>query len=256
MPRGDGDSHQAAVGLHQELLRGLHADSIERVVQAVQVTLDLRADIGVDDRGREAGILAYHGQHFTGQRDADAGRLLGNDLRHPLLVGGVEKREQQADGDRLHALALQLARRLADFVFGQRCYLLALEVQPSGDLLGQMLWHQERRLLVRGVDKVAARRLHPALGLVGGAEASRDEQAGLGPAVFQQRIRAHRRPVREEADVVRGNTAAQQLLYRRQDRLRRIGRIGRHLGQLNFTGVVIERHQIGEGSTGIHTNHP
>jgi hypothetical protein len=51
---------------------------------------------------------------------------------------------------------------------------LALVIEAFDDLFREMLWHEQRRLLVEGIEQVGAARLRPAARLVDGAEAFRD----------------------------------------------------------------------------------
>ena len=77
--------------------------------QALEVGGQLRGQVGVGHRGREALVLAELRQHLAGQRDVDVGQRLAHRLAHRALVLGVQEREQQADRD---GLDLGLAQRV------------------------------------------------------------------------------------------------------------------------------------------------
>ena len=86
---------------------------------------DLRADER-GNRGRgEALELAELRRHRGRGGDEHAGQLVFQDGARPLLVRRVEVGEQEADGDRLDALVLELARRLAYVVLIERHQHLA-----------------------------------------------------------------------------------------------------------------------------------
>ena len=66
-------------------------------LERAQVVTQPRADLGVHDRGRVAGVLPDPRADLAGQRHVGAGRLLRDELADPLLVRGVAERPQQAD---------------------------------------------------------------------------------------------------------------------------------------------------------------
>ena len=107
LARGRLDVEHAARGLHDQRRR--HARLVGRAGQPLQVGGELRGEVGVGDRGREALVLAELGQHLAGERDVDVAERLAHRLAHALLVLGVQEREQQAHR---HGVDLGLAQRL------------------------------------------------------------------------------------------------------------------------------------------------
>src|SRR5579885_2018944 len=64
-------------------------------VEPREVALDLRADVGVHERRRGALELGRGGQHLVRERDHHPRQLLGRDLAHAALVGGIHEGEEQ-----------------------------------------------------------------------------------------------------------------------------------------------------------------
>ena len=75
-----------------------------------EVAAGRRPERGVDRRGGGALELAHLRRHLVRGDHERVRQRLAQDLRHARLVRGVEEREQQADGDRLGALAREPPR--------------------------------------------------------------------------------------------------------------------------------------------------
>ena len=130
-------------------------------VQLAEVASDLRADERVHARGGEALELAELRRDVGAGRHERVGQLLPDDRRRPPLVRRVEIGEQEAHGDRFHALVAQLARRAAHLVLVERHEHLARgRNDPLGDDLA-MTTLDERPRLPRDVlhDRVVLRPL-------------------------------------------------------------------------------------------------
>ncbi len=166
--------HQSAVRLHQEFLRRSYAARIEPLFETVQIVGDAGPDVRVDDRGGKPRVFANDGQHLARDRDAAIGRLVRYDFGGAPLVRRIDEGEQEADGDRLCSLANQVAHRSAQCLLVERSDDLALVIEAFDDLFRELLRHEQRRLLVEGIEQVGAARLRPAARLVDGAEAFRD----------------------------------------------------------------------------------
>ncbi len=149
MARADRKPHQPAVRLHQEELRRRHPGRVQPFFEPHQIAADPRSDIGVDHGGGKPRILADHRQHRRRQRDAASWRLGGDDARRAALVIGIEEREEEAHRDRLDALVRQTPHRAGERRLVERRQDFAAVIEPLGHLLGQMLRHQQRRLLGR-----------------------------------------------------------------------------------------------------------
>ena len=256
MARPGGDAHQAAVRLHDEQLRRHDAARAQPLGEAREVALDAGPHIGVDHGGRQPVVFAQHRQHDRRHRDPHPGRLLGDDLGGAPLVIGTQERKQVADRDRGHAARHQPSCGGAHLGLGERGQDLAAEIHPLGDLLGQTLRHQHRRLDVERIDQVAAGRLGPAARLVDRPKAARDQEARGRALVLEQRIGGDRGAVREEPHFRRIDVLPKHLLERTHHRLRGIARHRRHLGEAGPAARWFNRDQVGEGAAGVDADHP
>ncbi len=168
----------------------------------------------------------------------------------------VDEGEQEADGDRLHALVPQASHREAQALLVERGDGVALEVEPLGHFLGQGLRRKQRRLAVEGVEQIAAARLRPAARLVDRAEAARDEQAGANALAFQQRIRGDGRAVDEERNVAGLDAIREKAFQSIENRQRRISWNRWDLGPLKVARPGLDGNQIGESAAGIDADEP
>ena len=100
-------AEDAAARLHHEQLRAATPASARRRLDPLEVALDDRPDHGVDDGRGGAEVLAELGRDLGRERDRHARQLLGEDRADAPLVLGVDVGVQQADRDRLDALAPQ-----------------------------------------------------------------------------------------------------------------------------------------------------
>ena len=102
------------------------------LLEPAHVARHRRADVGVQADGREALVLAVLRQHLGRDREERLRELLAHDLGHPLLVLGVEEREQEADGDRVDARLLEPAHLLARLLLVERHEHRAVARDPLG----------------------------------------------------------------------------------------------------------------------------
>ena len=124
-------AEDAAARLHHEQLR-LHARLGEPALDPLQVALDDRPDDRVDHGRRGPQVLAELRRHLGRERDRDPGQLLGEDLADALLVLRVDVGVEQADGDRLDALAPEDRGGVAHRLVLERPQHLALRAEPLG----------------------------------------------------------------------------------------------------------------------------
>jgi hypothetical protein len=235
------DVDDPARGLHDQRRR--HARILGGVRQPLEVGGELRAEVGVGDRGREALVLAELRQHLARERDVDVAQRLAHRLAHAALVVGVQEGEQQADGDGLHVRLAQLLDRLAQAVLVER---LDLAVRPHALAYGEaeVARHERLGAALREVIEggaVLARELDQVAEALGG-----DERRAR-TAALEQRVGRDRHPVREGLHVggLDGFEAAHHPL-------RLILGGARHLR--GHHPPAIERDEIGEGSSNIHTD--
>ena len=82
--------HDTAVRLHDEQL-ATESGLAQAVVEAAQVALDLRADVGIHERRAGALELRRGGHHLVRQRHHHTRQLLGRQLAHPALVRRIDE---------------------------------------------------------------------------------------------------------------------------------------------------------------------
>ncbi len=114
------DGGQAAVRLHQQERRA-EPVSTARATSAVEVSLDDRPDIGVDDRRRGPLVLLDLRQHLRAEAQGELRRHCAGDLLDELLVRRVGVGVNETDRDRLDPFSTQQqVDRALDIRFGQR----------------------------------------------------------------------------------------------------------------------------------------
>jgi hypothetical protein len=124
--------------------------------------------------------------------------LLSDDLGSPLLVLGVDMREEEADRDRLDAEVEQSSRRRAHLVLVERDDHSSGVIDSLADAepaLAAADRHGRRVGEIEQVLAVAA----PQLDHV--AEALRADEAGEAAGVFEHRVRRHRRAQHDHVGV-------------------------------------------------------
>ena len=206
-----------------------------------QVAAEQGRQVGVDDGGRAALVLAKLRQHLVRGRDVEARELGAQALGDRALVRGVEVGEQQADGHRLgvagpregrHPIQLSLRERL-DHALG------------AGALPGreaELVGHQRGRLRRAEPIEVGAV-LASDLEQVG--EALGGDQGRARAALLEQGIGAHGHAVGERLDLVRaGARPLQRRLDRGEHPPRLVVRGGRRLRRVQ--GAPVEEHGVGE----------
>ena len=159
----------------------------------------------------------------------------------------VAERKQQADRDRLDA---EIANLLRDPRCGGRIERAddgAVGADALGDL--ERLARPRERILpaeeeIEDRVAVASRLLAH---LVDTAEALGDEESGTCALAFEERVRADRGPVREEGHRAGGGDLTQPS----DDRLGRVARRRWDLGDVDASGFLIDRDEVGERATGV-----
>ena len=209
--------------------------------QALEVAVEQRREIGVDDRGRAALVLAELGQHLVRGRDVHVGHRLAQPLGDRPLVGRVEIGEQQADGDRLGSDLARLGHDPVELGLLQRLDhplgaepLAGLDPRRGVDQrlgLGSAQVVELRPVLARDLEQV-------------GEPAGRDQRRP-GPAALEQRVRAHGHPVGEDLDRVGVRVRrGERRLDRLEHSLGLVGGRGRRLG--GEQAGAVEDHRVGE----------
>ena len=245
----------AAVGRHDAQLAG-HARRSQPAFQVRDVAVDLRPDEGGQRGGGEALELT--------ELRRDEGRRGDERLRHHLpderlgaqLVRRVEVGEQKTDRHRLDAFVAQFLRG------SQHCRLIQRHQfgagrwrQAPGHGLAVAALHQ-RPALPRQVllDRIVLDAL-VAANVQDVAKAVVGDHAGTRALVFQDGVGGGGGAVEDVVDL-RGKDAAglAQLANAGHHADRRILRRCGHLVDRQIATVHVAEHQIGEGSTDVHTD--
>ena len=71
----------------------------------------------------------------------------GKDLAHSQLMGGIDDRPQQADGDRLHVAALEIGDGIHDILFDQWLDFPPQSLDPAANLVSAVPRHIRRRIV-------------------------------------------------------------------------------------------------------------
>ena len=226
--------------------------SVELLLQPVHVRPDLGADERVQADRREALVLAVLGQHLRRDGEERLGELLAHDLRHALLVRGVQEREEEAHRHGLDLRLLELAHLLARLLLVERHEHRAVLRDPLGHGQAMTASHDgvglprqvlvvrevERLLVPRDVEDVAValRRDHPHRGAV----VLDDDVRGDGRAVehLVERGGALAGPLGELADA--GHRA-----------LRRVVGRGRQLVHEHGPRLVVDVDEVGERAADV-----
>ena len=177
-----------------------HAPLAQRLVEAAEIAVHHRLDVGVGDRGRPALVLADLGRDLAGQRDRYAGQQLAQDIARAPLVLAVEIGVHVADGDRLDAGSLELGRECPHRRLVERDQHVAAAVHAFRHAKAPFARHQRRRLPHEDVVLLEAVLEGDLDGI---AEALGDDQRRLGALALDDGVGRERRAVDDQAEVAR-----------------------------------------------------
>ena len=237
--------HEPAVRLHHGPV-DVDARLPQPGLETAHVALHERLHISVGDGGARPLVLAPDGGHLMGHRQrqaAEAAAQLGGEA---LLVGRVQVREEQTDGD---GLGLDLGDPVAQLVNGfgfKPDQHLAAGVHPLPHPQAVAAALKQGPGLVPGqvVEVLAVDPLDVGDVLVPG----RTHEGHPGPGPLDQGVGGHGGAVDQEVDLFGRGV---RLSDRGDERLG--GRFGRggHLQGRDRAGVGVEADQVGEGSAGV-----
>src|SRR5690606_20216444 len=234
----------AARAGHQEA--PLETGGPQLAVQLLQVALDQRLDVGVDDGGAGALVLPVLAAQLMREGHGNAGTDLLQHLAHGDLVGGVHVAVQEADGHRFDGFLLDALRHLPGRLVVERLEHLALEVHPLGNLEAQVAGHQRLRLavleVVHDIPGRAPEDEHVAEPFGGD-----DGHPGARPR--QQRVETQRGAVDEVAD---GLKVGPDLVEAGQHALGGILRRGFGLFQADLAFLLVQQDHVREGAADVY----
>ena len=219
------------------------------VGEAREVPLGNRLHVGREHSGARALVLApLAGDRVRGD-DGDLRPQLADALEHRLLMARVGVGVEQADGDRLDALGLEVLDDRRNAAQVERRALAAVVREPARHLAPQVARHERRRLHVVEVEVVGA---IAARDLERVAEALSGDQRRLHALALGDRVDDERGAVREEADVSARDAALRDHV---EDAALEVGRRRSGLRGQDLLpaglGVGRERHEVGERPTDV-----
>lgn len=223
----------------------------QRVLEAREVIAHQRLQGGVDRRRGCPRVLAEHRVDSVRERVGNAGQPLLDQLSHAQLVSGVDRRPEQADGDRLDLRGAEPIEDRRGPLLVERLDHVAAAADPLRQAMGEASRHERLRI---GLGEVEGR-APPALAededvLVpcGGEEAGARRLAG------QHRVD---RAGGGEGEVTAGEHLGEADLAPLggqpkgvEDPSDRIVRGRRRLHQGHLAGDVLD-HEVGEGPPGV-----
>ena len=244
--------HQARVRAQDVHVRR-RADALQVALQLLDVGRDARTDVRVHARRQSTLVLTKLRQHMRRQRDRKARIEPFHDRADLLLVPGRDVRVDEGDRQRLHAGLDEVADHLLGLRLVDRHHGLAASVHTLHDLarVGQ----RRRRI---GLDHDDPPRQRPrrlrTRQMQDLREPPRRQQPHAGTLRLQHRVRRHRRPMQDVADLADlGARLARNPLHPGEHALRRIGRRRRRLHAVERAGLVVDEQQVGERTPDVHS---
>ena len=227
------------------------AGAIEFLAQCGQIPRHDRHDIGVDHRGRSALVLFDLRQDLEADAAGQIRRPTRDDRFDHLLVSGIGKRVQQADGDGLDPFGEQRVHRPFSVRRVERSLDLTPDIHPFIDHDAQIALDQRRRLLPG--DVVEARHAQVA-DFQDIAEALRGDEPGSGALQLQNGIGGHRGGMQDLFDV---RPAEANILEHLADAVDDGSRIVVDAGGdfLGMNGAVVaQKDDVGERAADVHAD--
>ena len=226
---GDGLAgfEDAAVGAHHVEAR--QALGARRLLQALQIRREDRADVGADGRGAGALELLDLGQHLA-RRDRPARRQArrAGARRGCASCSGLRKLNSSETATASTRAAFSAAISGVDLGLGQRRDDRAVGADALGDLEAAVARNERRRRVLEQVVEVGAGR---AAQLQHVAEAARGDERGARALLLEDGVGDDGGGMRQQADVGGGHAVALHGgLQRGEHALGQVARRGRHLG--------------------------
>ena len=255
---GRGRGHLSAVGLHDGE-GAAEAALAQALLQLLDPGRHARSEIGVQDGGAAALVLAPHRRDGAGGRDRQVGKAAAEELGQAPLVLGVHVGKQQvhrqcrAAPGRPAMLGEPLRDQAGDalqLVAGQFREHLAAGRHPLAHADAVAARHERHRLLPLQVVRVL---LVDPLDERHVLEAVRGEVEDAGAAPLQHGVDTERGAKHQQRQLLGRNAGARE---RVEHGAAGPGRRRGHLGDVQqATAVRSDRDQVGEGAAGIDA-HP
>jgi hypothetical protein len=240
--------HRAAIALHDEQL-AREAAAGELALQAGDVAVQDRLDRGIDRRRRAALVLAVLGDDGVPRRDVVVRPQGAHDLRRPLLVRRVQVAVQEVDHHALGAEPEQGPRRGGHGGLVESDEDPAFRVDALVDLEAQAPLDEGDEAALEAV----RRRPRPAAELEDVAEALRRDQADARDLALEHGVGRRRRAVHDGIERSRLDLGR---VERGEDPEGLVVDGGRHLGEADLAGRVVDEDEVGEGAADVDARDP
>ena len=171
---------------------------LEPVVELREVPPEERLHVGVRGGGREALVLAELAGDLVRERHGEVRDTVARELAGAAFVRGVRVRMDEADGNRLDTLGVELRESLEHSVLVERLELGAVGPDPAGDAEPQPTLHERRR---KGEEEVVQVVPLTEADLEHVLEPPRRHDSGAAPPSLDDRVRDERRAVDTELHV-------------------------------------------------------
>ena len=247
------EADDAAVGLRQ-VRGGAYAQAAQTALQAADIGLHDRPEIGVHHGGRHPLILAELRRDLVRDAGEGFGKRLLQDSGGRLLMRGAHEAVEETHRHGPHAGVAQAADGGAEGIQVQRDLHRAVMAEAFRDFQAQVAGHQRGRFVDLQVIQVGALL---ATDFKQVAEAVRGDQAGLDAAVLDQGVGGHRGAVAEIPDLVRrAADKGDTFLHALGDAARGIVWRGGNLPDVHPAGGIVEQADIGKGSARVDADPP
>ncbi len=245
-------AEDAAARAHHPRRRQSHAG--DGRLEAAEVGRKDRPHVRAHGRGAGALELADLRQHLARQEDRHVGERRPQRPPDRPLVGVVEEREQQTDGDGVDPMPPDELDRRADVLGVELLYHAPLGVDALADFQSQVTRHQHGRGVLEEIVEARAGRA-PQLEHV--ATAVRGDQGDPGAAPLQQRVGDHGGRMGQPADVTGGHPVrGRRRTQAGHHALGEIPRSRRHLDHVHGAGRLVGEHDVGERAADVHADAP
>ena len=226
----------------------------DSLLQQPEVLAHHGREIGVHDRRIRALVFTVFRAHVARDADQEVRKARREYRRGALFVGGVEKREKEADRDRFDAFARENIGGGVNRGLVQRHQYRSRGIESLHRLQTAVPRNQRDGAIDREVVQAFVRP-HHAADFEEVAESRRGKKPDPGTGAFDQRVSSSGGSVHHLIDV-RGSDPG-----RRRDRMHAVhhavgavGRRGRHLDRDEPPAAAIGQHGIGEGTTDVDCN--
>ena len=247
---GRGDGQRAAIGLHQQDL-GIRQAGTDAGRDLVQVVCHQRHGGGVQDDGAHAFEFANFTAHLVRGRNRDAGQPLAHPIADQGLVGRIDERVEETDGDGLGTAGADVVEQAFDRPLVRLDQDFAVRRRPLTDAETVFPRYHRQGLVLHQVVHVGT---EMAADLEDVAESFGGHQGGRGQGVLEHRVGDQGGAVDEQCGVRLVDLCQRQSAVDGVDQCAgRVVMAARNLGDGDLAGVFLKDGDVREGAANIHT---